>query len=1082
MISRNLINGFFAAWQHRHSAAGCGPILIALLILFSCRLTAQKYLHGISFNNYRALKWSRADGLSIAKKNVMLKDINGFLWIISPVGLNRFDGSSFRVYYPDKNDSTSIAGAYSFSLVEDSLHNIWIGTNKGVSRFDIRSERFSNFSPRVLSVSSAATVIPFWATRTRVFCVEAGRELVAYDVHTLQKQKIMLLDSTLPRRTDAVLPRSVYDEQTGSVWMLTGEPNMQNGGIDQVLIDAKKTIHHSWPCFKAIPNHSHYSYGMRYDKKRNCIWINSVDGLIRLNLSDNNFHPVPKCSDLNELDDFEISAGIELDHEGNIWYSTNPRGILVYDPEHDVVNPLFRDSAAQNNISESNMSIYMDRDRIVWMGGLLTDRGPFQLIPFDPAATHIRLLSNHPVADRQPVGISLKQGENSQIWMGTDQGLNLYDPATNTVALADAGRFPGIYNKLILPLGMDSSYRKAWFYNFQERLFYETDLKTRSTKQIPVRNIRNEPMSGVEMSYPGGFPYRDGVLFLSDRIGIFYISPDSPVVKQVISLPYHITNVAKAGTNRLFLRLHFGFTNLGYIDTSGEWKLNPTPMDSTEWSCIHYDSKSETYWAGGVKQLYQFDKNFLLKRRYTEADGLQGMDELSLLQDDIGNIWFNNSEGRISMINAETGMLTTISEKEGYYNHSFGWATPHLKGADGALYFAGANGVERIVPGKIDSVTHSSVYLKKVEVNGKPLQFEESVHALKQLDLEYDQLPLSVFTGVIDYFDAGTARIRYKLHGLTEEWQYAPGNHVIRFETLPAGTYTLMIECSNSGNNFNGKGLTLLIRIRPAFWNTWWFLTACFISIALIGYALIRSRLNEKFRVQLELSEQQNQLAELRQKAVEMEVQALRAQMNPHFIFNSLNSINRFILQNNKLQASEYLTKFSRLIRLILYNSKASVITLESELDALRLYLDLECLRFNDHFSYSIDIEDGLDISVLKIPPLIIQPYAENAIWHGLMHKEDKGLLEIRIHSNEDTLFIEITDNGIGRQEANRMPMAEARDELHKALGMQITSNRITTSRRKGFTDPSVQIIDLVAPDGTPAGTSVLIKFPILYD
>ena len=126
-------------------------------------------------------------------------------------------------------------------------------------------------------------------------------------------------------------------------------------------------------------------------------------------------------------------------------------------------------------------------------------------------------------------------------------------------------------------------------------------------------------------------------------------------------------------------------------------------------------------------------------------------------------------------------------------------------------------------------------------------------------------------------------------------------------------------------------------------------------------------------------------------------MQALRAQMNPHFIFNSLNSINRFILQNNKAQASEYLTKFSRLVRMILQNSQASYITLESELDALKLYLELEALRFDHRFAYKVNVSKDLDIEVLKVPPLIIQPYAENAIWHGLMHKEEKGNLEIDI-------------------------------------------------------------------------------------
>ena len=147
-------------------------------------------------------------------------------------------------------------------------------------------------------------------------------------------------------------------------------------------------------------------------------------------------------------------------------------------------------------------------------------------------------------------------------------------------------------------------------------------------------------------------------------------------------------------------------------------------------------------------------------------------------------------------------------------------------------------------------------------------------------------------------------------------------------------------------------------------------------------------------------------MAELKQKGTELEMQALRAQMNPHFIFNSLNSINWFIQQNNRAQASEYLTKFSKLVRLILQNSKASLIPLESELESLALYLELEAMRFDYHFSYKISVPPDMDISMLKVPPLIIQPYVENAIWHGLMHKEEKGQLEIEVNEEDGQLLL----------------------------------------------------------------------------
>jgi hypothetical protein len=232
--------------------------------------------------------------------------------------------------------------------------------------------------------------------------------------------------------------------------------------------------------------------------------------------------------------------------------------------------------------------------------------------------------------------------------------------------------------------------------------------------------------------------------------------------------------------------------------------------------------------------------------------------------------------------------------------------------------------------------------------------------------------------------------------------------------------------------------------------------------------------------LQLEKLESEKAKAEFQQQTTVLEMQALRAQMNPHFIFNSLNSINRFILENNKTQASEYLTKFSRLVRLILQNSQASLITLESELEALQLYLELEAVRFDHHFEFKINVEKDLDISAIKVPPLIIQPYTENAIWHGLMHKEEKGHLAIELFQQGEILCCKVTDDGIGRKKAAELKSKSA--STHKSMGMRITADRIAILQQKRQMDSYIRVTDLVLADGSAGGTEVLLKIPVQYD
>jgi sensor histidine kinase YesM len=294
----------------------------------------------------------------------------------------------------------------------------------------------------------------------------------------------------------------------------------------------------------------------------------------------------------------------------------------------------------------------------------------------------------------------------------------------------------------------------------------------------------------------------------------------------------------------------------------------------------------------------------------------------------------------------------------------------------------------------------------------------------------------------------------------------SPGNYVYRVKV------------------FNGDGTkgekVIAIRIYPPWWSTWLFRISAIIFSSVIFYGLIRWRLKQKFSLQLERSEKDRQMAELKQKGTELEMQALRAQMNPHFIFNSLNSINWFIQENNKAKASEYLTKFSKLVRLILQNSKASLIPLESELESLALYLDLEGMRFDYQFSYKISVSPDVDISMLKVPPLIIQPYVENAIWHGLLHKDEEGQLDIEVTEEEDQLCFKITDNGIGRNQAAVLGSKSA--TKHKSMGTQITGERIAKLQLLGAKESFVKIYDLLLMDGSSGGTEVVIKIPVMYD
>jgi tetratricopeptide (TPR) repeat protein len=229
--------------------------------------------------------------------------------------------------------------------------------------------------------------------------------------------------------------------------------------------------------------------------------------------------------------------------------------------------------------------------------------------------------------------------------------------------------------------------------------------------------------------------------------------------------------------------------------------------------------------------------------------------------------------------------------------------------------------------------------------------------------------------------------------------------------------------------------------------------------------------------LEIERLEGERAKAALLQRAKELEIQALRSQMNPHFIFNCLNAINRFILGHETEAASDYLTKFSRLMRMIMNHSRHSYISLADELEVLRLYLDMERLRFKDAFDYSINVPDDLDTDEIRIPPLLVQPFVENAVWHGLMQKEQSGSLSITIRVAGDLLTCVIRDDGIGRKRAALLKSKSA--EKHKSMGLQITAERMALLTGAGEPKHFFHIDDLYDGQGNPAGTQVTLTIKI---
>lgn len=248
-------------------------------------------------------------------------------------------------------------------------------------------------------------------------------------------------------------------------------------------------------------------------------------------------------------------------------------------------------------------------------------------------------------------------------------------------------------------------------------------------------------------------------------------------------------------------------------------------------------------------------------------------------------------------------------------------------------------------------------------------------------------------------------------------------------------------------------------------------LLAAMLLLLIAGALIWRNIILRKKYEQLEMLRRQT---ELQKQTQDLEMKALKAQMNPHFIFNSLSSINWFILKNKTQEASDYLTSFSRLIRMVLTNSDKPVISLDEELKMLRLYLDMEQLRLEHSFDYKIEMMNNIDPAEIYMPPMILQPFCENAIWHGLSHKTEKGVLTVNFELQEHLLNCTIADNGVGRQKADQLKNSKSHKE--KSLGIQITKSRLSLFNGAQQESEYYNIEDVVDEKGIVDGTKVTLK------
>ncbi|MGZ5244793.1 MAG: histidine kinase, partial [Bacteroidia bacterium] len=446
------------------------------------------------------------------------------------------------------------------------------------------------------------------------------------------------------------------------------------------------------------------------------------------------------------------------------------------------------------------------------------------------------------------------------------------------------------------------------------------------------------------------------------------------------------------------------------------------------------------------------------QKKFKKENGLLSNLCNNVYIDDNETVWVSTYKGLNFIKRAQNGNFTigAITTKDGLISNE---VLECCKFQNKLWVFTG-NGISVFDPDKIKPDTFSPpTYITAVNINAR------STPLSKSYTLDYQENNIAIEFLALYFKNAGKVRYRYKMLGIDTSWNYTE-NTSVQYGTLQPGKYTFMVAAQNNSGSWAAVSDNILFNIHPPYWQKTWFR----ILIFLLFLSLIALLVNFRIRY---VVKRKNLIYELEG----YKNHALQARMNPHFIFNSLNSINNYILQNDKLNSSKYLSKFASLMRFILDNSVRTDISLETELRGLQLYLELEKQRFKEKLNYTISISPDINVNTTKIPALILQPFVENAILHGILTKNTPGNIQIIIKRENEKISCIIQDDGIGRKKSSERVERKSHD--HVSNGIAVTKQRLDIINKLHQEKTVLEISDILNENGEIAGTKVQLSWPI---
>jgi ligand-binding sensor domain-containing protein len=1011
--------------------------------------------------------FTKEDGLPSDVVRWVTQDSSGYLWIATDNGLARYDGHLMKVFGHNPEDPGSLSENLILALFESSDSLLWIGTNNGFSIYDPVADIFTNYHPFASQKYHfpAVEVHHFFEDSDKSIWIATSNGLAHFD----QKNEHF---SWMLKAGEESLPRENW---LAWIYQVGAHPRNKDqivastqGGI--LFID-KKTLKVLLEPEKDA-GHKPASQSMFFDGDSVLYCGEWGTGLKKLNLATMEW----EIFTISEKDLLTILF-IENKNDEELWLATVGEGLAVFNKR----TRTFRSYPKSDTNPRSLLSDYLQCNILIDKNGDLWVGGKEGLNYLDQA---FQSFQKHDL----PFGVEtirsfIRVENDNKVYFGTDSRYNLIFKDLKTGQWGIVNDSEGVYpNARITSLFCDHQ-GVIWATSHKNHLMY-LDKETQTLKLFRDKNQGALSSNGNAMLLSQVVEDQNNNLWITaSRHGLFRIDAERKTVTHFRHEPgnanslfrsRYYTDLMVDHKNRLWIGSYDGFAvydvdsemfipdflsglkDLGIRDQTVQGFC--TDSLGRIWACVP---------GKGLLRITENEGGIDLKLFHT-IHGLNDPNVSRIVIDSNHNFWIIN-EGLL-FFNPYTEQFNAFDKRNGLHE---------LKSHDDRIFIDWEDNIYLTGTGAYESQNISALNVSKniinliiedIEVNGERIiQLGPGLHNSSFILKPSERNVRLRFTAIC-FQDADRIQYEYQLLGYDDQKSITTAPGMANYTNLPPGKYRFVVKAAHRGLWFDQEA-GVEFTIKPFFYQTAWFYIAAFLMGLLVIFGVFRYRVS-RIRSQVKIK------SDFEKKIAEVEMQSLRAQMNPHFIFNSLNSINTFILKNKTEAASDYLNKFARLIRAVLNNAKHKLVCLEDELDALKIYLELEQLRFDNRFDFFIKKDKFLDTNRVYVPPLLLQPYVENAVWHGLLHKETRGKIEISAQKNGQHILFKIQDNGVGREKA-----AEFKSNFtpqNKSVGMSITADRIAIIKSLYRSDAKISITDLHDHNHQPTGTKITIMLPLI--